>query len=309
MKISNDIKKFAVKSIVFIVIFAVVDIAFGFVADKLYFTQNRKLTYVIEQSDEDVIIFGASRAVGHYNVAIIADSLSMAVYNAGLGGQNIYVQYAMLKSLLERYTPKVVIFDTFDIDIYKTPPTWDRDKLTLFYPYYNRDTAVREIVDLRSQYDNIKMLSNFVRMNSQPASIAILPLFYGNSEVVCRNGGYVVINENNCYNGSYEKVGDEFGSEIDALKLKYIRKFVELCRENSVECIFVSSPIYGDISSSSIVDDMERLTSELEVEYWNYFNDGEFADAALFKDVKHLNSKGADRYSAKIASRLKQEFR
>lgn len=309
MNISSDIKKFAVKSILFITFFVIADIAFGFVADKMYFSQKRKTTYVIEQADEDIIIFGASRAQHHYNPSIITDSLGMSVYNAGLGGQNIYVQYAMLKSLLNRHKPKVVIFDTFDIDIYKTPPTWDRDKLTLFYPYYHRDTVVREVVNLRSRLEQGKLLINSVRMNSQPASVAMLALFYGNSEIAYRNQGYISVNEPNGYKGEYETIGDEFGCEIDTLKIQYFTKFYELCKTNGIQCIIVSSPIYGDISQSNIVKDMRKLSSELGFEYWDYFNDAEFADATLFKDVKHLNSKGADKYSIKFSEKLKRNLR
>ena len=100
MKMNSQMVLFAKNMILFLLIFFAIDSLFGIVFDKIFFVQKRKLTYAIEQSNESLLILGSSRAQHHYNSQILADSLGLSVYNAGVSGQNIYFHYALLKSVL-----------------------------------------------------------------------------------------------------------------------------------------------------------------------------------------------------------------
>ena len=71
---------------------AIIDIAYGLVCKHLVgYKSNETISHVWEDSNEDIVIFGASRAHSHYNPQIIEDSLNMSAHNYGMDGCNIYV--------------------------------------------------------------------------------------------------------------------------------------------------------------------------------------------------------------------------
>ena len=77
--------------------------------------------YIAEQCNEDILIFGSSRAEVTYDPQIIKDSLGMTAYNCGSANSSILLQYGRLKMITQRYCPKLVILDmTTFFDIYKS---------------------------------------------------------------------------------------------------------------------------------------------------------------------------------------------
>ena len=87
-RMKNKNIQFITLLIVFIVI---LDFAVGTVYKALYFSeksrQNDRLIHSVLGTNEDILIFGSSRALHHYNPQIIEDSLGMTCYNVGSGGQ------------------------------------------------------------------------------------------------------------------------------------------------------------------------------------------------------------------------------
>lgn len=126
--------------ITLLLIFTVLlDFAFGRLYEGLYFSeksrQNDRRIHSVLGTHEDILIFGSSRALHHYNPKIIEDSLGMSCYNVGSGGQNIYYHLALLEATLERYTPKIAILELMSIDFEITPPQWDTEKLGHCYHF------------------------------------------------------------------------------------------------------------------------------------------------------------------------------
>jgi len=300
------VKGFIIKVVIFVLLFCIIDAVSGILLNHFFFQQKRKLTYGLEQCNEDVLLFGSSRTQHHLNSKIIADSIGLSVYNLGSGGQNIFYHYVILKSALARYVPKVVVLQIETIDIYKTPATWNEEKLSAFFPYYYRDENVQEVVNLRSNYERYKMLSNLYCYNSEIVSIGVLKIINNNTEMAYRNGGYIPISEEPHYKGTFSTVENEFGQEVDTLKLEYINKFISLCKDNNVECILVITPWFADFSDNyQFVNEVSKLSLTYNIPFLNYINDKEFMRADYFKDKKHLNSKGANVFSSKFASDIK----
>ncbi len=80
---------------------------------------------------------------------------------------------------------------------------------------------------------------------------------------------------------------------------------VELCREASVELLFVLPPVsraYAEAYDPAVVRDMrrrmDRLVSEHGIRFHDFYEDAEFADRAeWFMDSDHLNRDGARAFS------------
>ena len=75
--------------------------------------------YIADQCNEDILIFGSSRAEVTYDPQIIKDSLGLTAYNCGSANSSIILQYGRLSMITQRYCPKLVILDMttyFDIE-------------------------------------------------------------------------------------------------------------------------------------------------------------------------------------------------
>ena len=89
-------KKYIRNILLFFVAIVVIDLLFGVVCQ--YLNDHSKgggiksRYYVCKESNEDVLIFGSSRAKHHYVPDIIEDSLSMTCYNTGEDGNGIIVR-------------------------------------------------------------------------------------------------------------------------------------------------------------------------------------------------------------------------
>ena len=80
-------KKYIAKIFIFFVIMVSLDVVVGVLSDYLVTNAKsgatQKSEYICEKTKEDILIFGSSRAVHHYNPLIIQDSLNMTCYNCG----------------------------------------------------------------------------------------------------------------------------------------------------------------------------------------------------------------------------------
>ena len=115
-------KRFVLRLLVFLSLMFILDRGFG-VAMK-YLQDHAKggyvghHNYILNQSNEDILILGSSRAIHHYNPQIIEDSLGMSCYNCGQDGNGIVLFYGWWQILKNRHLPKMIIYDvnpSFDL--------------------------------------------------------------------------------------------------------------------------------------------------------------------------------------------------
>ena len=115
-------KRFVIKILVFLAIMFILDRGFGLAMK--YLQDHAKggyvghHNYILHQANEDILIFGSSRAIHHYNPQIIEDSLGMSCYNCGQDGNGIVLFYGWWQMIKERYQPKMIVYDvnpSFDL--------------------------------------------------------------------------------------------------------------------------------------------------------------------------------------------------
>lgn len=296
--------KFTIYLVVFIISF---DLAIGWIFDQLYFSdksrRNDRLVYSVMNTNEEILIFGSSRALHHYNPIILQDSLGMTCFNVGSGGQNIYFHLALLKATLERYTPKIVILELVTIDIEKTPPQWDTEKLAALWPFAKHTEAAKEAVFRRGIFEKIKSLSRIYRFNS---------LFYNilkNNLIEFSNhqNGYIPIKRVWNKELEYNKlvIKDEDNDKILALK-----SFIEICESNKISLHIFISPHYALKESNSMYNNIiNDLREDYNIQVHNFESDSLFMlHSNYFADPLHLNSAGADLFTEKVLRVLSNEL-
>lgn len=295
-------KTFLMKVLVFLLLVFAVDQAFGYFMSFCYSHSKGGVTRwtfdVLNRSESDVYIFGSSRASHHYVSSQISDSLNMECVNCGLDGNGIIYGYAMLRTILERHTPQLIILDvTSSFDIAKG----DNSK----YLAWLRPKANIEIVDSViysvDWTERYKMKCHSYKWNSK--FYPFIKDFIKKIELKWDNG-YSPIDGVVDY---APKDSREKEIIVDTLKLSYLKKFIHDAKQKTRLMFFVS-PSYGAVDSNAyrIVQD---LCESYNVPFFNFYCDSTIVfDQKLFVDAIHLNHEGATVYTEKVIRKIAENY-
>lgn len=274
-------------------------------AGHIYAGSRTKLEYAAEGCDEQLLIFGYSRAQHHYAPEILSEATGMSVYNFGTGGQNIYYHYALLNAVLAHHTPETVILELGHIDYMQTPSRFDRDKLGKLAPLYYRNDSVASVIRLRGPEERYKFaLSHLYAYNSTAWDILYGKLSPDSDNSAFGHNGYVPID--GLYDGALKEETNDY-TLFDASKIACLERFIERCREREIDLIIAISPAYHIRTGDRVERIAERIYSRYGIEILDceqLLARLEYADC--FKDELHMNRKGAEFYTRLIARRLKQ---
>ncbi len=291
-------KKFLVNILVFFAIIAVIDFVVGHLGN--YLTSHvksgdTKRTYDLAIKDcHDVLIFGSSRARHHYDAPFLSDKLCLDVYNAGYDGNGVVLAYGLLEMILERYEPKLILYDvepSFDIDFYEADNNHKR-YITRLKPYY-KHKAVGDIIADVSTEEWYKVHSGMMRYN-----MSLLTMYLDNFRPSLDSG-----NGFSPLYGEYDREIKTNGikSDLDQFKLKYIENIIILAKSRHIPIVFVASPKYGKVSSEEIKPVID-ICKNNNVLFLNYYDDTVFMQhREWFKEPMHLNERGAKEFSSIIA--------
>lgn len=300
MQTFDDMKKFLVKTAVFALIITVIDVLAGQLFDYLNAHakggNNGKTNYIVNWSNEDILIFGSSRAYEHYNPQIIHDSLDMTCYNCGMLGSGIIENYGFYQSVCSRYSPKLVIYDVYPrFDILKGE---DNHKyLGDLRPYYEKD-RVKEIFESVDPNEKYKMLSQMYRYNTDFMEMvvnAVRPI-HGDKN------GFAPIDEEM----DMMKIHKSWGNEpmvVDSLKIHYLHKFLD--NTNATQLVVVVSPTWYGLDTL-MLQPIKDICKNNGILYWDYSNDPKYLHKnQYFADGSHLNLRGANSFTSELSKRLK----
>lgn len=296
--------KFLIKVALFFAILIVVDKVSGYTLS--YLSENSKggytghYHYLADKTNEDVLVFGSSRAIHHYNPTIITDSLGMTCYNCGENGNGIILFYGWWKMISDRYHPKMVIYDiTNDFDLLKGE---DNHKyLGWLKEAYDRK-GVKEVFLRVDPTEKYKMISQMYRYNSKWHQIVadyIYPLY--------------VINDNGFFplDGSIDSmkvrknVNVNKPYQYDELKTDLLEQLVK--EMGDTKLVFVVSPtIYGQ--NEEQLEPVKELCNKYSIPLYDFSNDAKYAhNAEYFKDGSHLNAVGADVFTRDLMYAMKNQ--
>ena len=180
-------KRYLINIVLFFAAVVVCDVGVGFLGDYLQANAKggatNKINNLVTKDVHDVLIFGSSRARHHYDTPFMSDSLRIDVYNAGYDGNGVILSYGLLKMILERYRPELIICDVEPVfDIYKYAPDNNNKRyLGLLKPYF-RDKNIELILRDVSLEDWYKVHSGMMRYNTSILSM-ILDNFKNNNSL------------------------------------------------------------------------------------------------------------------------------
>lgn len=291
------------KTLVFLFIFFLLDFAIGSILTRLYSKQKPgeiyRITYSLDSTKQDILIFGSSTANHHYIPEIFKKRMNLSCYNTGKDNQMILYNYAILKGVLERYSPKIVILD-FNRGEFKADEQ-SYDRLSSLIPYYKSHPEIRKIIELRSPYEKYKMFSQIYPYNSLIFTIFMGATFsHEERKHVNEQNGYIPLTKS-CY--TRLTVDTSYGTSLlDSNKINAFKSFVKDCRNANVKLFVVLSPLlikylHGDPS----VNVAMKIAKKYNVPVFSFINDPLFHNHLLFADDgTHLNDRGAKIFTSQV---------
>lgn len=301
----KGIKFFYKKLFGFLILLIFLDFIAGSILEVFYFSDRslsneyNKLNYSLNQTNEDILIFGSSTAYHGYIPQIFEDSLKISCFNVGQNLMNIYFHCALLNSILQRYTPRVILLDLTSWDFIKFGDEFEI--LSDLYPFYFSSNSVKEVIDLSGKYEKLKMLSKTYRYNSKLLLILKYNIITSNDG----EKGYIPLY------GHWEGdiVTDTSNTPpYNALMFNYLDRFIRNAGEKQSKVIIIASPRYAKYTKNQYLE-LERYLNKKGVEFWNYRNDTTFINhKEYYYNITHLNKTGAEQFTKKIVVRLKLQL-
>jgi hypothetical protein len=276
----------------------------GAVLKIFYFRQQHgeraKATWIMDSTTAEILIFGSSRASHSYVAGIFAENAHLSCYNTGRDGSFVLYNYALFRAVIERYNPKMVIFDILPTDLEYDADEYER--LSLLLPYYDDHPEIRQILDLRGPAEKIKRISAIYPYNSLVFQIA-MGYFDADKFRIGEEMGYVPLSG---------KTGNQ---KPDTLKTRSLRtdenkraalnNIISTCKKENIGLVFVTSPMLRIVQGNSEINALSGLCSEQGITFINMSNDTAFLNnPRLFADRNHLNDEGARKFSEILAERI-----
>lgn len=288
------------KVVSFIILCVIIDIVIGSCLTLLtnksdkHAGERNKISYVVEEVDADCLVIGASDASHHFDPTILEDSLQMSVFNCGNDGCFFTYQVCELRLILERYTPKLIIWE-FGPAFLSTyyDKKYDYQSIRDLYKYYDNE-YVRNLIDKESWSQRYLMISKLYRQNSLMYNI-VSNFFLSPREDIVK--GYLPLKDSG---NNYPSLSHENnGGDLNSSKCELFDNTIKFIKSKGIQLVVTTTPQYNDfeIENQDYYNRMCSILKDNNVPYINYRHHPVFMnDSTMFRDYGHLNEKGVKCY-------------
>lgn len=304
----KEYKSFFVKLFVFCVLAIVVDVLCGIVFRKLEYQAVARSPHemivetVVDSVSSDVVLIGGSEVNHSINSNIISDSLGVSVYNCGKDAVRFYVQNVFINSILDRYTPKMIVWSVSPEKL-ATPVEEDKGLLSQLNPLYRKNKYAKEALCSKSKYEPVKLLSQAYTYNSQ-LLIYLSKIIKPESDEFQAMNGYSPLPIRDREVEIHER---DWIEEYDTAVVKKFKSTLSRCAEKGAKVVFVFVPRYEieEHDDSKSYQMLMSIAREYDIpvieEFYHY---EPLMESKYFNDFAHLNANGTQIFTPLLASRL-----
>jgi hypothetical protein len=285
---------------------------------------HTKMDWLYSKGDRpDILYLGSSRTMNHIDPRVIDSVCGTQSYNLGLNAFNIAEMRMQLRVCLANgKAPKVL---AVNLD----PSSFSTHSAVYSFPqllsYADRDTTIRNsmagVVDVfqwrwKYPFYRLQVLTAF---NDGFKVDALLEgKEYRREKAVFDRGqeegfradyrGFVPI-----YEAYTETYVSPFNEKYDEKGFELLRDLVHLCRQNHIQPVFFTAPMYRDyrkifLNTSEILKRVEGILRAERAPYFNMIDDSLPYRKTDFFNFVHLNGWAAERYSLKLALILRDSI-
>lgn len=263
-----------------------------------------KVTKLYIEPRYDNMIFGSSR-VYVMNPLMISKYLGGRTYNCGVGRSRIEDQLGFLLFLQKiSKLPKNAIFG---LDFYSFNKNFESSKYFIKnnelnfvrnYKSNNLDIYLEKFFSIDAIRATYKTLDNYITNSIDKPRFDKYGAFFGASsffeyypeKILQEKFSEKVVEEDK------HKIKTFIYSKVSKERLKYLKKIVDVCEENSMNCYFFTTPLNGQMLDEFTSDSEQKiLLSEFKssiseiTPYYDFLNHNEIIDNSFyFMDTMHF---------------------
>ncbi len=261
--------------------------------------------------NSDIVISGSSRAVVQIDPAIIQKQLGRACYNLGIDGNNIWLEYFRHQQLLQHNVKPGLIIQS--LDIFMLSDSTEIYNSEQFLPYMLFNSDIQEIYKNNDTFSYFDFHVPLFRYYGNQTAIlhAFKILFESQQDFLGRKRGYEGQDlswNKDLYKAKLKMLS--FEAQVDNSSLDLFEKYLQECKAQNIELVFVYTPEY--IAGQSFVKNRKAildlyldLSKKYGIPFYDYSDDLISHTRSYFYNSGHLNKKGSKLFSKKLASDLK----
>ncbi len=298
-------KKLIKKIFILIIVLVIIDYSIGLILNQILINspdgRYHKAYHSLLKCNDEIIIFGSSRAETNFASYVFEDSLGYSCWNTGRGGQMLPFWYAIQMGILERYIPKIVIINVENDFLTEDFDKGAYERIGFLRPFYYLQPVIQPIINKISKYERYKMGSKIYSYNSSFYYLLRPYLLKGLDGKIEERGwkprdGKIKDKTGKMYIENSKK---NLNHDSVLLFEKFIGNFIS----KGCEVYVVISPNHGILIESTST--IKYLNSKKELVLLNYANNHSFSENSdIFMDSSHLNRLGAVKFSKRICSRI-----
>lgn len=296
--------KFLYAIIIVIISLIVADLSTGYLFDKAlnklpnYGDHLSKNNFRLYRLDSEIVILGSSRGAHHYVTSQLKDSLNHflhkehSVYNASLDGNFANSNSCAAEIILNRYKPKLVIFDISEGQLKV------KSDQSLQSVFYKNDTIVQRYIDGMGLKNKILMKSNLYIYNQ--TFVRFLSSFANSKQY---DDGYMPIYGSSIDTFNVRVKKESISKELNEYTINNFENVLIKYVKADVPLIIVSSPCFRPDDNNL---QLKRICEKYNIPFIDDYDTPYFNNhPGLFKDGVHLNDDGAHEFTALFFEQLK----
>jgi len=297
------------KFILHIVIFGTIVLGLTFVADYVISKNLRKSTtrMLIGWNEiysgnlcNEIVIMGSSKAWVQYSPQILDSILGIDSYNLGIDGSPInrqIIKYDTYRRFNAK--PKIIIQD-INMWAMGIRSGYEREQ---FFPYFSDDSLRTEI----SKYEKFGIFEKYFPVYRYIGYIDLILAGFGKKvlqdKIILKKGYF---GSDAIWDGSKLAKQTEINYTQNSLALSLFDKYLAKAKLENIKVIFVYAPQY--IEATKKIKNIEgmyamydSIAQKYNIPILDYNYDPISYDTIYFYNATHLNRKGAELFSAKLA--------
>lgn len=263
--------------------------------------------------NEDLLIYGSSRAWVHFSPKIIQENTGLTAYNLGIDGHNFWLQHLRHKALLKyNQAPKIIVLSVGPFTLNKRENLYNLDQ---FLPFMYKE----DVYAYTSSYDGFTVLDYSIPLlryiGKREAILTALKDHKKNKKngISYRVKGYKGMDRS--WNQDLEIAKSKM-DHIEITKHKdselLLDDFLTECKTEEIKVILVYSPTYIEgqrfiKNREEIIDTYHGLAIKHEIPFLDYSNNSMCYDKDLFYNSIHLNIKGSELFTKMFVDDLKEQ--
>lgn len=297
---------------IFILLLFCIDLTLGYGIS--YFAKKQKHDNRVElilnnQIKADIIILGSSRALNNYNPQIISAITGKTCYNLGVSGSTVLFHETILDLLLSQQTkPKYIIYNIDDYGLlYEVDGIAYRTDILM--PYVDNDIINKQVC---KQLNKPLWATNICQTYKHNINFinALRFLIYGKEDADYKTTNIDSLGANIIVQREIDTVPNFLQKRklpIKPQNTAFINSYISIqqkCSANGIKLILCYPPLFAK-SMKGFKQSIEKVTTAelLVLDYSELFN-----DATFFFNPDHLNQTGANKFSNKLADKIKQHI-